>query len=53
MRMINIEEFHERGLMATMEIARDVVGDGDTYVSFDIDCLDPSVAPGTGWLPPN
>ena len=31
-----------------MEEARAVVGTGPTYVSFDIDVLDPSIAPGTG-----
>ena len=28
--------------------ARAVLGDGPTYVSFDIDSLDPGFAPGTG-----
>ena len=28
--------------------AREVVGDGPTYVSFDVDGLDPAFAPGTG-----
>jgi arginase family enzyme len=28
--------------------ARRVVGDGPTYVSFDVDGLDPAYAPGTG-----
>ena len=28
--------------------AREVVGDGPVYVSFDVDCLDPAFAPGTG-----
>jgi agmatinase len=27
---------------------RKVVGDGPTYVSFDVDSLDPAFAPGTG-----
>jgi len=27
---------------------RERVGDGPVYVSFDIDCLDPAFAPGTG-----
>jgi len=27
---------------------REVVGDGPTYISFDVDGLDPSFAPGTG-----
>ena len=31
-----------------IERARAVVGDGPTYVSFDIDSLDPAFAPGTG-----
>ena len=31
-----------------MAEARAIVGDGPTYVSFDIDVLDPSIAPGTG-----
>ena len=36
------------GLKAAMAEARRVVGDGPTYVSFDIDSLDPAFAPGTG-----
>ena len=28
--------------------AREVVGDGPTYLSFDVDALDPAFAPGTG-----
>ena len=47
-RMIDIEEFHDLGIDKTMAIAREVVGDKPTYVSFDIDCLDPAYAPGTG-----
>ncbi len=47
-RMIDIEEFHDLGIDETMRIAREVVGGGETYVSFDIDCLDPAFAPGTG-----
>jgi len=31
-----------------MAEARRVVGDGQTYVSFDVDALDPVYAPGTG-----
>ena len=36
------------GIPAVIERAREVVGDGPTYLSFDIDCLDPAFAPGTG-----
>ena len=47
-RIIFIEEFAERGPRSVMDEARKLVGDGPTYVSFDIDALDPSIAPGTG-----
>jgi guanidinopropionase len=48
MRVVVIEEFAERGVNAIVEEARRVVGDGPTYISFDVDGLDPVYAPGTG-----
>ena len=48
MRVIFIEEFSRLGVEAVIAEARRVVGDGPTYVSFDIDSLDPAFAPGTG-----
>lgn len=33
---------------ATLDVIRRTVGDHHAYLSFDIDCLDPSHAPGTG-----
>jgi guanidinopropionase len=48
MRVIYMHEFHEMGPEHAMAEARRVVGDGPTYVSFDIDGLDPAYAPGTG-----
>lgn len=47
-RIIEIEEFASLGVERTMEAARKIVGDQPTYVSFDIDALDPAYAPGTG-----
>lgn len=47
-RIVFIEEFEERGPQAVMEEARRIVGQEAIYVSFDIDVLDPSIAPGTG-----
>jgi guanidinopropionase len=47
-RMVRIEEAMEKGPVAIMAEARHIVGDGETYVSFDIDMLDPVYAPGTG-----
>ncbi|MEZ5931040.1 MAG: agmatinase [Alphaproteobacteria bacterium] len=48
MRVVFIEELNERGCQAIVEEARAVVGDRPAYVTFDIDCLDPAFAPGTG-----
>ncbi len=48
MRVIFIEEFTKLGVEAVIAEARRVVGDGPTYISFDIDSLDPAFAPGTG-----
>jgi guanidinopropionase len=47
-RIVMIEELMERGVDAVMEEARAIVGDRPIYVSFDIDGIDPSQAPGTG-----
>jgi guanidinopropionase len=47
-RLMRIEEAMELGPAKVMEIARRIVGDAETYVSFDIDMLDPVYAPGTG-----
>ena len=47
-RVIPIEEFHKRGVADVMSEAREIAGTGDTYVSYDIDFVDPAFAPGTG-----
>lgn len=47
-RLILIEEFHARGVEDVMAEAREIVGTGPTYVSYDIDFVDPTFAPGTG-----
>lgn len=47
-RIIEIEEYFDLGPDAVIEEARSLVGDTPTYVTFDIDSLDPAYAPGTG-----
>ena len=47
-RVIKIEEFHQRGVADVMAEARDIVGADKTYISYDIDFVDPTFAPGTG-----
>ncbi len=47
-RVIPIEEFFARGAGDVMAEAREIAGTGPTYVSYDIDFVDPTFAPGTG-----
>jgi guanidinopropionase len=48
MRVIYMEEFAKIGVAKTIKEARRVAGKGPTYISFDVDGLDPVYAPGTG-----
>jgi len=48
MRVIFMEEFTKLGVEKVSAEARRVVGDGPTYISFDVDGLDPVFTPGTG-----
>ena len=48
MTVIHAEEVTGLGIPAIIEKARKIVGDGPTYLSFDVDSLDPAFAPGTG-----
>ncbi|MEL7149795.1 MAG: agmatinase [Pseudomonadota bacterium] len=47
-RIIRIEEFFDRGVADVMAEAREIVGSAPIYVSYDIDFVDPTFAPGTG-----
>ncbi len=46
--ILTAREAHARGPEAVVAAIRAAVGSGKTYLSFDIDALDPSQAPGTG-----
>ncbi|MCX7381809.1 MAG: agmatinase [Alphaproteobacteria bacterium] len=48
MRILDMEEFHDRGWAFAAAEARRVVGEGPVYLTYDIDSLDPAQAPGTG-----
>jgi len=48
MRVFPMDELHDKGWRYAVEEARRVAGGGKTYLSFDIDGLDPVYAPGTG-----
>jgi guanidinopropionase len=48
MRVIHVEEFYDLGWKKVVGEIRRIIGAGPVYLSFDIDCLDPAYAPGTG-----
>lgn len=48
MNYIDARTVHEKGTAWVAEQAKEIVGANNTYVTFDIDALDPAFAPGTG-----
>lgn len=48
MTVVHAEEVLGDGLQKTIDRMLEVVGDGPTYITFDVDGLDPVFAPGTG-----
>ena len=46
--IIDAREVHERGPVETAKKIKSILGAGKTYLTFDIDALDPAFAPGTG-----
>jgi guanidinopropionase len=47
-RVITIDEYFDVGPKAVVEEIRRIVGGGRTYVTFDLDAIDPSYVPGNG-----
>src|SRR6185312_17000903 len=48
MTVVHAEETARLGVPKVIKKIHEVVGGGPTYISFDIDSLDPAFAPGTG-----
>ena len=48
MRVVFMDEVTRVGVESVAQEALQLVGDGPTYLSFDIDSIDPAFAPGTG-----
>jgi agmatinase len=46
--VIDAHQANEQSVADTVAAIRARVGDGPAYLTFDIDCLDPAYAPGTG-----
>ena len=48
MNILDAAWVHEHGARAVIERIVSIVGERPAYLTFDIDCLDPAFAPGTG-----
>ncbi len=48
LEVLGADWVHGRGTQAVAERVLAIVGDRPAYLTFDIDCLDPAFAPGTG-----
>ena len=48
MSVVHARDISTLGIDNIIQQARKIAGDGPTYISFDIDSLDPAFAPGTG-----
>ncbi len=46
--VLEMTDVDTMGVVAVVETIRSVVGDRPVYLSFDIDAIDPTLAPGTG-----
>ncbi|MEP1230416.1 MAG: agmatinase, partial [Litorimonas sp.] len=46
--ILSAEDVRRQGTESVINAVHDIVGDRPAYITFDIDCLDPSMAPGTG-----
>jgi agmatinase len=47
-RVFSVEDLMDRGVADVLEEITDAIGDHPTYLTFDIDAVDPAFAPGTG-----
>jgi guanidinopropionase len=50
--VVTMKEFRRRGLEDVVAQARDVLAGRPVYITFDLDCLDPTVAPAVSNLEP-
>ena len=44
--IVTMREFRARGLQDVVAQTRNILGDRPAYITFDLDCLDPTIAPG-------
>lgn len=48
--VITMDRYREMGAAACTEVIRERIGDAPVYITFDLDCLDPTIAPAVSNL---
>lgn len=51
-KVVTMKDFRRRGLEDVVQQSREVIGDRPVYITFDLDCLDPTIAPGVSNIEP-
>ena len=49
---LDLDRYRELGSAKCCEIIRERIGDAPVYITFDLDCLDPTIAPAVSNLEP-
>lgn len=50
--VVTMAEYRAKALQHWVEMIPDIIGDTPLYITFDLDCLDPTIAPGVSNLEP-
>lgn len=50
--VVTMDEYRNRGAASVVEQIKKTIGDRPVYITFDLDCLDPSVAPAVANIEP-
>ena len=48
--VVTMKDFRDRGLDSVLTQTREVLGNNPVYITFDLDCLDPTIAPAVSNL---
>ena len=50
--VVTMEEFRSRGILSVVNQIQKTIADRPVYITFDLDCLDPSIAPAVANIEP-
>jgi len=51
-KLVTMADYRKMGLEKAIGLIRETIGDNPVYITFDLDCLDPTIAPGVSNLEP-